>query len=402
MTPSEQFVHDLAQQACLRLWTYASPQGKDPGKELCDTLVACAPHAIVFSVKDVELKRDADDFHVAVERWKRKAVKESVGQVYGAVRRLLQTHNVTTTDGSPGVHLGPVDSRRIHRIAVAIGGEDLVPLESRDYGRGFVHVFGAETLLVVLRELDTITDLVGYLEAREELLTHGLHGAMIASEHDLLAVYLMNAHSFKPLLESKHDLMVLTDVWDDFVASREYAARTEANEESYIWDGLITMIHEDHLTDNMEFGGDLHSVDETTRVMAREHRTERRALGQAFIEFMDRRDIESRFVLGTSGTAYVFLKKPHAEDRKYRTRELELRVWVTRAEMHKHGRSGPVIGIATEIREPGSGSSLDTVLLQKPTWSEEDAEFVEAMRRDLGLFANPVLQHKRVDEYPSE
>src|SRR5450631_3755593 len=80
MTPSEQFVHALAQQACLLLWTYPSPQGKEPGKELCDTLVACPPHAIVFSVKEVELKRDGGDLHVAVERWKRKAVKESVDQ----------------------------------------------------------------------------------------------------------------------------------------------------------------------------------------------------------------------------------------------------------------------------------------------------------------------------------
>src|ERR1700676_4119192 len=94
MTRSEQFVHDLTQAACLRLWTYASPQGKGPGKELCDTLVACPPDVIVFSVKEIELKRDADDLHVAVKRWRRKAVDESVHQVYGAVRRLCNVENV--------------------------------------------------------------------------------------------------------------------------------------------------------------------------------------------------------------------------------------------------------------------------------------------------------------------
>jgi hypothetical protein len=68
--------------------------------------------------------------------------------------------------------------------------------------------------------------------------------------------------------------------------------------------------------------------------------------------------------------------------------------------MHKQGRSGPVVGIATEIRERGSGSSLDTILLQKPTWTDDDAKFVEAMRNDLKLFPNPILQHKSIDEFP--
>ena len=67
--------------------------------------------------------------------------------------------------------------------------------------------------------------------------------------------------------------------------------------------------------------------------------------------------------------------------------------------MYKRGRNGPVVGIATEIREPGSGSSLDAILLKKPTWSDEDTRFVEDMRIDLNFFANPVVQYKRIDEF---
>ena len=401
LTRSEQFVHDLTRQACLRLWTYASPQGKERGKELCDTLVACPPDVIVISVKEIELDRDAENFDVAVERWKRRAIDESVSQVYGAVRRLASVENVTATDGSPGVTLGSRESRRIHRIAVAIGGEDLVPLESRDFDRGFVHVFSAETLLVVLRELDTISDLVGYLVAREELLVGGLRSSTIASEHDLLAVYLANAHSFKLLLESDHDLVILTDVWDNFVVSREYATRYEANKGSYVWDRLIEQLHEDHLTDNMEFGGDLHSIDQVTRVMARENRTQRRGLAEAFVEFMERKDLESRMVMSSSGTTSVFLKAPHAVERKYRTRELEMRAWVARDEAHKQGLNGPVVGLATEVREPGSGFSLDALLLTKPEWTEEDAALTEELRARAALFVNPVLRRESVDEFPA-
>jgi hypothetical protein len=239
-----------------------------------------------------------------------------------------------------------------------------------------------------------------YLIAREDLLTRGLRGNLIASEHDLLAVYFMNIHSFKPLLESDHDLTILSEVWDGFVASPQYAARKEANGPSYVWDGLIQILHEDLLSGDMEFG-DLHGIDQVTRLMAREDRTQRRMMGEAFIEFMDRPDVESRIAMSSSGVTYLFLKAPHAVERKYRTRDLEMRAWLARAEAHKHGRNGPVVGIATEVREPGSGSSLDAILLTKPEWSEEDAALVEELRTRCDFFANPVVQRASADEFPS-
>lgn len=401
MNRSEQFVYDLTQRACLRLWTYPSPQGKGPGKELCDILVACAPDVIIFSVKQIELKHDVDRLHLVIERWKRKAVVASVHQVYGAVRRLEAVDNITAGDGKTSISLGRGDTRRVHRIAVAIGGEDLVPLESRDYGQGFVHIFSGDTLLTVMEELDTISDLVQYLVNRQDFLTNGRGGTLVASESDLLAVYVMNVRSFAPLLGSERDLTIVSGVWDEFIASPEYAARAEANARSYVWDRLIGTLHEDHLNDNMEFGGDLNSVDQVTRMMARENRTERRALSQAFVEFMEAAHLRSRLVMSSSGTTYVFLKTPHVEEREHRTRELQLRAWIALEEMHKQGRVGPVVGIATEVREPGSGFSLDALLLQKPEWTSDDIAFVNAMRADLNLFSNAVPKHTWVDEFPS-
>jgi hypothetical protein len=400
MTRSEQFVHDLTKDACLRLWTYPSPQGKGPGKELCDTLVACPPDVIVISVKEIELKRGAEKPRVALDRWKRKAVDASVKQVYGAVRRLSNVSTVTAMDGSAGVDLGSQESRRFHRIAVAIGGEGLVPLQSRDYGQGFVHVFDADTFHVVLSELDTITDLVEYLAAREELLTRGMRGNVITSEHDLLAVYFMNTHSFAPLLEVAGDLVFIGGIWDNFVARPEYAERVEANRISRLWDSMINTLHEDQRSGSMEYGGDLHSVDRVTRVMARESRTERRGLSQAFMEFLNS-PVPSRMVMGSSGTTYVFLKKPHAEDREYRKAELAARVRVARDTAHSEGRDGPVVGIATETFEPDSGLSLDAMLFDQPVWREREMKEAQKLRIELALFANPVRLHRNMKEFPS-
>jgi hypothetical protein len=357
------------------------------------------PDVIVISVKEIELNRDAEDLSIAVERWRRRAVDESIKQVYGAVRRLSQVTTVTKMDGSPGNDLGPPESRRIHRVAVAIGGEDLVPLQSGDHGQGFVHVFSAKTFELVLSELDTITDLVDYLSAREQLLTGGLKGNVIASEHDLLAVYFMNTHSFRPLLENDYDMMVLHNVWDDFVKQPGYAARQDANAISLVWDNIIKTLHDDHFDDNMEPGTGLFSVDRVTRVMARESRTERRGLSEAFMAFFESPKMRARMIM-TERSTYVFLKTPHGEDREYRKAELAARVWIAKDQAHQQGRDGPVVGIATEAYEAGKGFSFDAMLLDAE-WTEDHAREAERLRSELDFFSKPLVTHRGIDEFPT-
>ena len=102
----------------------------------------------------------------------------------------------------------------------------------------------------------------------------------------------------------------------------EYKAKKEADEISYVWDQLISKIHDDYANGDMDFGGDLKSVDGITRTMAREPRFYRRYLSEAFTEFMEDPMKKSRFMLGDSGIGYVFLKQKHAEPRKDRIAEL--------------------------------------------------------------------------------
>ena len=85
---SEQWVYDICRQSFLSLWSYVNPQGRDPGKELCDILVVCDPHVIVISVKEVEYIED-EDTDVYFERWRRKAIDASLKQIKGAIRWLV-------------------------------------------------------------------------------------------------------------------------------------------------------------------------------------------------------------------------------------------------------------------------------------------------------------------------
>ena len=153
VTRSEEFTHYLCVRSFLSLWCYNNPLGKK-GKELCDVLVVCDPDVIVFSVKEVTLGNP--DRQVNHERWQRKAVDASIKQLTGASKWLKSASHVIKADGTQGVPLPKIDSRRVHRIAVAFGSEGECLISSGDFGDGHVHVFTEQTLVDVLTELDTI------------------------------------------------------------------------------------------------------------------------------------------------------------------------------------------------------------------------------------------------------
>lgn len=399
MTRSEQFVYNLSKAACLTLWTYPNPIGKDSGKELCDVLVVCRPDVLIFSVKEIELKTDGD-LAVQIERWKRRAVDESVEQIYGAQRRLEMVADVTAADGKTGVQLGPLGERKVQRIAVAIGAGGTVPLQSLDAGKGFLHVLDEDSLYLLLSELDTITDFTEYLLGREALITANAGGGIVASEPDLLAYFLLHEHSFSPLINAKHHLTLLVGLWDDFFGSAKYKTKKSTDVDSYVWDNVITQFHDDYLDGGIEFGSELATVDEITRVMARENRMHRRMLGDGFKSFMDRTDVQSRVVMNRNGQAhYVFLKAPHEESREDRVRDLEMRCFIARDEIDKKGLTGKMVGLSTEVYEKGKGFSLDALLLDIPTWGEEQRAIARRLREDTGFFKSPEYRDQKGSEF---
>jgi hypothetical protein len=104
MNASEELVFRLCQRSFLSLWSYANPLSK-PGKELCDLLVVCNPDIVLFSVKDVAYKSSGEDTTKGWERWRRRAIEDSVKQLYGAERWLQNADRVIRSDGSPGIAL---------------------------------------------------------------------------------------------------------------------------------------------------------------------------------------------------------------------------------------------------------------------------------------------------------
>jgi hypothetical protein len=379
------------------LWSYPNPQGKNPGKELCDILVVCEPDVIIFSVKEIGVT-DNRDIMVNWNRWQREAVQRPARDIYGAERWITKNKSVITKDGKPGLPFPRLSFRRLHRVVVALGGGREVPIPSADFGKGFVHVYDEKSLDTVMIELDTITDFIRYLRDMEALHERNVKITLVGGEEDLLALYLKNGREFPPNVNA---FLVEEGLWADFSLRPEYRRKKEADKNSYLWDRLIELICQDFRSGKLDTEGCLEDVEQVLRVMAREDRFSRWVLSKCFLDFMDatrRKKLRSRHAQSPSGIPYVFLARPHGYDRNQRRAELANRCFVVRGSCT--GQT-TVIGIATEESLPDKGSSFDIVLFKKETWTAVDQRAMESMQAEMGYFAEPVRTPRREDEYPA-
>jgi hypothetical protein len=387
---AEELVYKICRHSFLSLWSYANPRGKDPGKELCDVLVVCDPDVVIVSVKEIALA-ESGDLQTDWRRWLKRAIDESAKQIYGAERWLKSAEHVIKSDGTGGLPIPPKENRRFHRVAVALGSKGKAPLKFGDLGKGFVHVFDETSLEIAFRELDTISDFVGYLSAKENFFALGKKVAFEGREEDLLALYLHDGRKFP----DRFDIIVVDEtLWKGFQQRPEYRAKIVANRDSYFWDRLIEVL----TRNEPEVGCSLSEAEMAIRVMAREDRFARRILGKAFREFLEMHRSRSRLMASPSGVTYVFLAVPYGTAPELLQAELGTRCFVARGLRQS---SHTVVGIGTEYFEDDKSSALSLFYLRKPEWSPEDHADMRAIQDDLGYFAKAEVTSQHEDEYPS-
>lgn len=394
---SEEFVFKICQETFLSLWSYANPLRRDRRRELCDILVVCQPHVVILSVKESS-PAQSGDISIDWDRWIKQAVEPSRKQIYGAERELQQMTHVIKADGSEGLSLPPVYERRIHRVAIALGSKGEVLIASCDHDKGFVHVFEEVAFTTLLRELDTITDFLGFLEAKEQLILRGTR-VVTFGEEDLLALYLRNGRSFP---EQATILHLDDGLWKAFSSRPEFLAKKEADRVSYVWDRLIEWVSGDVLATTAQTGGQIGSSELALRVLARESRFSRRTLAQALTKFLSdaqEQKVRSMIASSPSGVFYVFLATPPSVARAERIDELTVRCFTARGIFQN---TMTVIGIATEVPGLSDLSSVDVVLYEKPGWTEEDQKNFEFIQGTAEVFSQSRMKLIHEDEYPTQ
>lgn len=392
---SEEFVYRVCRRSFLALWSYANPRGKQ-GKELCDILVVCDPDIVIISVKEIGVT-DSGDIAIDWNRWLRRAIGKSVTQVYRAERWIKNAARVIRSDGSDGLPLPDASQRKIHRIAVALGGDGKFPIQFGDFGKGFVHVFDGISFQIIMSELDTITDFIEYLSAKEEIYQAKVETTFHGGEEDLLALYLHHGRKFP--MNYDH-LVIGDDLWSGFRSKPEYRAKQEADEDSYIWDRLIELLTEFVLEEKMEFGKTLSENEIVLRRLAREDRFARRLLSSSFKKFLELAragEIRARMTSSPSGVGYVFFAAPPEYNRKLRIAELGTRCFIARNELQD---CVTIVGIGLNVKRAKKGFATDLCLLSLPTWTHEDRQHAERMKVELGYFKAPRVSRVSSDEYP--
>ncbi len=456
-TASERYLSRLAKKSFLSLWSYSNtftdegrPNGKGDGKELCDLLVVFDRDVLIFSDKHCEFP-SSKNLEISWARWYRRAVDKSVRQLLGARSWITRFPNRIFLDGSCQrpfpLNLPSIEQLRFHLVAVTRGayaacrdhfaGQSTGSLmintsvvgpehHSHPFTIGrvlpqgpYIHVLDELTLEVVLSELDTIKDLVEYLERKETLLTHPQRNVISSGEEQLVAMYLTRVddsgrHSFAGIRDDIDGVYIEEGHWEDFIQNSQYLAKKRADEKSYAWDRLI-----EHLTARAEVGlgddakRDLAAMEPALRALASEPRLARRQLADQLVDAMSKsvapghRFLRLGYAKQTPDTAYVFLILPwppyfktYPEYREGRRALLLASCKVARLRATSAVR---IIGIATEpLGTRGATEDLVLLSVEGDAWGEEQEKEARQLQAGASILLDETVQYfeRHDDEYP--
>lgn len=429
LTESEALLASLCEQSFFALWTYPN-LFKKAAKEMIDLMVVFRNDVLLFSDKSCGYP-ETDNPELDWKRWYSRAIAKSAHQVQQAERWLRSQPtriflDAKATEPLP-IDLPPPDTLKIHRICVATGaaghcrrvtGQPMFGLDFTVTGdeaplrigtvpeaHGFLHVFDSDSLALVMRELDTISDFVEYLDAKADLVAGGkFKGA--PTEADLLAYYLHHGRTFP---DAQQAFVLQPNLWRQVEAQQPFREGRELNRHHRLWDRLIDRVTRLYLAEELQFGNETTMSDHErlVRVMASESRFYRRILSQAIEDRAERARggwIGSILPSQDPNVLYVLLMGPGArrdqyeEYRTQRSQELVLRCYAAKA---ARPQARFIVGIGLDA-PGGDGSSEDLVYLDTVDWTVEEAQKAEDIRRDLGYFVEGKMQEQLLDveEYP--
>ncbi len=397
MTPSEEMVSTICKASFLPFWTYPNPFRRDNKKELTDVLIVCDPYVIIISVKEINIT-PCEDREVESNRWYKRAIEKSYSQIYGAERIIKGgITEVFLKENNSTINFPSLERMKIIRIGVSIGRKMGYALPFGNFEGGFIHFFDQFSFPVLFQELDTITDFVNYIEAKERYFKSG-RNIKFSTECDILAIYL---HGGRVFPDGFDIAVVEPNVWNQFIGKDEFLKRKEQERVSYIWDRIIGEFYDGHSRNELLFSNGYEGTEQSLRVMANETRFSRMMLSKAFLDaigFFSESRVGARLVESMNKVTYVYMVEEHDdENRDDRVQSLGLRCLAARNMVD----NSIVVGIASNKYIHGTGHSYDLCYLYMPQLSSDERTKIREMQETFGYFAKPIKTMKHFDEYPN-
>lgn len=448
-TASERYLAKLGRFSFLSLWCYPNlytnegkKNEKSDGKELCDMLVVFEDQIIIFSDKDISFK-NTGNLQTDWARWVRRAVLESAPQIYGAENFIKNFPDRIFLDRKCTqkfpISLDNSESFTFHRIIVArnavqrfrdyAGGSgsliirpDIIGKEVEnhpfqigiiDKNKGFIHIFDDLALDVIMRELDTISDLTRYLTDKQQFIEQG-NLAFAAGEEDLLGYYLSNSSkTCQPHFANEENANVaVAEGFYEYVKSLpQYNLGKNEDKNSYFIDHVIEHFAK-HAFDSSWHYCNTQSFEEAItglKTLASENRLGRRMIGKAIkqkIQSLKPNTKGVRVIASPTNdhVLYVWLILPIPSYAKnyedYReVRNTVLSIYCRSAKLLMPERS-IIVGIATD--PPGEGGSEDMLYLDTTDWTEKDFDEARRDREQFGFLKseNVVFQDGTEYQFP--
>lgn len=444
-TDSERLLASMCEKTFLGFWSYANPfRNQGDGKELCDLLVVCGNHIIIFSDKSCEFPNSGNDLR-DWSRWYRRAIEHSAKQLKGAERWIrnfpdrifLDEH---CTQKLP-ITLPKPEECHFHFVLVSLGAAkrcrdalngsgslylkpSIIPKAHYDNTKykvkpfhiGMVvnnsyrfHVFDEVTLPLVLEELDTITDFVAYLEFKESFL-NSVKIDTIFGEENLLALFLCDFTKttyWKDLImqTDENSILEISDqTWHVYKESVAYKERKTSQEYSYIWDNIIKEFATHSFDGTLVEGSPLTISDNETifRRMASEPRLSRTFLAFTMLERWHQYEagrVDYRIVQSPTheDTLYVFLFVPKDgySETDYRNLRRKLLASYCFLVAYKQLKHSLILGIATQAGED-LYRTFDVIALRKDAWLTElkwDRETIRKIEEELGVTGEGTIHY---------
>jgi hypothetical protein len=416
-------------------------------------LVVFGDDVVLFSDKHVSFQ-EGKSVDVAWTRWYRRAVQESISQLYGALRWLQRYPKRIFLDAKCKrplpVSLPDSGDARYHLVAVTRGSYDacakwfpgsLGTLQIRtdigvdpdpnrpfavgrgDPGKPFVHIVDEFSLEVVLGEFDTAFDFIAYLRARESFLGDESYLVIAAGEEQLVASYLLNMkgddHWFTPVFEDAKEPHLLSfdeSLYPELRNRPEYLAKKRADKPSYFWDRLIEQFIRlgDPKVVDPGIAQNNALTEEALRTIASESRFRRRLLVRTLRGALLKAEKSPALkwfarafaAPEMSDRVYIFLifTKSEADSyEQYRRYRISVLHAYCRIAKLKFSSANTFVGIALDhpVRDY-TGSSEDLFIYKSDSLTNEERAETERYQRELGILSDSLeLQHMHVDEFPA-
>lgn len=305
----EEFVNKLAFHSFIKYWCFPNPKDENGDKkEICDLLILFEKICLIISVKNYTFKGDH-------KRYFKKTIEKAIKQIYGGEKKLFNSsHSINFVHPERGNYkFKPEYFTKVFRLIINLGEGELFYIVGSDQEeKNFINIFNKEAFETVIKELDTLSDFIEYLEKREQLFKtkdvimlsgpdedytaesniefleytsqrdiRNRKGITITgSEKDLLAHYFSFNRDFSTTIKSTEYTgmwLHLEGEWDEYLTRKEVLAKKEEDKISYFIDDLVKK--EIIILEN---------GDQIAKILLSFNRFERRLIAKTFYNFYEK------------------------------------------------------------------------------------------------------------------